>query len=445
MNKLLQGLDTRLALFELDGHARDIIKRDRKITTLHLERAVDDFLEATTIVPGISAITKQHKSLIKKLELSHLEKLLRGELDNEYLMSCQETVEQEAALGLDARMRATVGNYIFRAAIAALARKHRFSATRLLAFAQALSQLIAFDVANAMALHRQQAEEAARTRRGVIDAAISDFGGAIGEVLAAIKQASTSLTDTGSMMAHLSDNTLSCMALASSAAAETSQRVESTGKATEELSAAIQHIGEEAARGLQIANSAVGDTQRAQQAIHSLNDAAKHINSVIGLISSIASQTNLLALNATIEAARAGNAGKGFAVVAAEVKALSHQTSQATGEISQQIAAIQEATKRSVTEIVSIAGTIGQLSSVASSIASAVEAQSTTTREIAGSIQIAAGNTASASDEIRSIEQAVSAGATAFSEITGWTARLSAGARDLETKVADFFSRVRAA
>src|SRR4029078_75745 len=53
-------------------------------------------------------------------------------------------------------------------------------------------------------------------------------------------------------------------------------------------------------------------------------------------------------------AGRTGEAVKGVAVVAAEVKALANQTSRATEEISQQVAAIQEATKGAVNEIGSI-------------------------------------------------------------------------------------------
>jgi methyl-accepting chemotaxis protein len=166
---------------------------------------------------------------------------------------------------------------------------------------------------------------------------------------------------------------------------------------------------------------------------------------VIGLISTIALQTNLLALNATIEAARAGAAGKGFAVVASEVKALANQTSPATEDISQQGAAIQEATKRSVDEIASIARTIDELTLVATSIATAVQQQAATTREIAGSIHTAAGNTARVSGEIGSVEQAAGRNVAAVGEISGWTARLSTGARNLETKVAAFFASARAA
>jgi methyl-accepting chemotaxis protein len=127
------------------------------------------------------------------------------------------------------------------------------------------------------------------------------------------------------------------------------------------------------------------------------------------------------------------------------VKTLANQTSRATGDISQQVAAIQEATKRSVEEISSIAQTIGKLTTVSTSIASAVQEQSMTTRGIAESIHNAAGHTARASVEINSVDEAVTRGVAAVDDIATWTDRLTARANDLEMKVATFFSRVRAA
>ena len=75
----------------------------------------------------------------------------------------------------------------------------------------------------------------------------------------------------------------------------------------------------------------------------------------------------------------------------------------------------------------------------------AVEQQNATTHEIAASIQDAATNTAQASVECRSVEDAAGRNVAALSDIAGWTARLSSRADDLQAKVAEFFSRVRAA
>lgn len=64
------------------------------------------------------------------------------------------------------------------------------------------------------------------------------------------------------------------------------------------------------------------------------------MESIVELISNVASQTSLLALNASIEAARAGEAGRGFAVVASEISNLASQTQTATEDINNLISNI---------------------------------------------------------------------------------------------------------
>ena len=59
------------------------------------------------------------------------------------------------------------------------------------------------------------------------------------------------------------------------------------------------------------------------------------VNSLTDDILSISAQTNLLALNASIEAARAGEAGKGFAVVADEISNLAADSREAANNIQQ--------------------------------------------------------------------------------------------------------------
>ena len=153
---------------------------------------------------------------------------------------------------------------MLKAALDALARKYWYSGAKVAERGRIISQAISFDVANAMTLHRQAAEQANAARRSAIDEAIGDFAGAIGEVVEAIKETSASLSTTSSALNQVADDTpAQRMASASSASAETTQRMSATVAATEALSGIDQRDRPAIdPRGLSMAQSAVADAER---------------------------------------------------------------------------------------------------------------------------------------------------------------------------------------
>ena len=116
--------------------------------------------------------------------------------------------------------------------------------------------------------------------------------------------------------------------------------LEETASSMEELTSTVKQNADSAFQANQLAASASdvavkGGAVVAEvvQTMGSINESAKKIVDIIGVIDSIAFQTNILALNAAVEAARAGEQGKGFAVVATEVRQLAQRSAAAAKEI----------------------------------------------------------------------------------------------------------------
>lgn len=126
----------------------------------------------------------------------------------------------------------------------------------------------------------------------------------------------------------------------SSRTEEQASSLEETAASMEELTTTVKQNADNALQANQLASSASdvavkGGAVVAEvvQTMDSINESAKKISDIIGVIDGIAFQTNILALNAAVEAARAGEQGRGFAVVASEVRVLAQRSAAAAKEI----------------------------------------------------------------------------------------------------------------
>jgi len=127
-----------------------------------------------------------------------------------------------------------------------------------------------------------------------------------------------------------------------------------SASAMEEISASLKNVEQNAAVSHKVSKQvtaqadegravvsetveALAEIQRAvdfsYKGILRLSENSSRIDSIISVINDITKKTNLLALNASIIAAQAGEYGKSFGVVADEIRNLSLQTGQSTGEI----------------------------------------------------------------------------------------------------------------
>jgi len=132
------------------------------------------------------------------------------------------------------------------------------------------------------------------------------------------------------------------------------ESIEKSVSAMEEIHASIRNVERNAAVSHEISQQAAQQSDRGREGVGETIDAlaeiqksvelsfdgimrlssnSGRISSIVKVIKDITKKTNLLALNASIIAAQAGEFGKDFGVVADEMRALSHQTGQITGEI----------------------------------------------------------------------------------------------------------------
>ncbi|MEC9346507.1 MAG: methyl-accepting chemotaxis protein [Pseudomonadota bacterium] len=155
----------------------------------------------------------------------------------------------------------------------------------------------------------------------------------LAQIVADVQQAATELSHTA---AEISSGSMDLSRRTEQQAAS----LEETAASMEELAATVRANAKNARKASELSGAARSQAAEggrvvteAVAAMNPIEESAKKISDIIGIVGEIAFQTNLLALNAAVEAARAGEAGKGFAVVASEVRTLAERTSEAAKDI----------------------------------------------------------------------------------------------------------------
>lgn len=175
----------------------------------------------------------------------------------------------------------------------------------------------------------------------------ADYSGTFGDLKNYCNETTESLTTMLSEIRGAADMIFTASSEIAQGNADLSSRteqqaanLEETASSMEELTSTVKLNADNAKQANVLAEQAstvaVDGGALIQQVVttmNAINESARKISDIIGVIDGIAFQTNILALNAAVEAARAGDQGRGFAVVASEVRTLAQRSANAAKDI----------------------------------------------------------------------------------------------------------------
>lgn len=162
---------------------------------------------------------------------------------------------------------------------------------------------------------------------------MTELGASVGETRTAMQEVSSGTNETAESVQSQLGKT-----------EDIQKHIENMAQITEQIAGHMKQANQDVQSGKNDMNILLKQAEASDHAgreavedMKVLEEYTENMQSIIDLITSVASQTSLLALNASIEAARAGDAGRGFAVVASEISNLANQTQSATVNITKVI------------------------------------------------------------------------------------------------------------
>jgi methyl-accepting chemotaxis protein len=193
---------------------------------------------------------------------------------------------------------------------------------------------------------------------GAVSDAINMMTGSTARALREVNTISAQVSDSSGRVKQRSDNVYKLADEASNQANAASAELSTTASALRQIGEQAQGAGREAERALVTTNEAMAvvratvegitnsrdQIRETEKRVKRLAERSQEISSAVNIIGQIAERTSVLALNASMQAVAAGEAGRGFAVVADEVKRLAENAREATQQIAGLVSAIQSDT-----------------------------------------------------------------------------------------------------
>jgi len=438
-----QDRQTRMRFMRIDDGTGERLREFWKVVQPALPELLEGFYQHVTREPQLARLIGSDIPRLKSAQGSHWGRLFNGRFDHEYMQGVRSIGLIHNKIGLEPRWYIGGYNYVLSQLSVIAVRHYRWKPHHLAATLTALNCAVMLDMDIAISVYQEAMLAERQRQQEKISGAIRDFDGQMKVVLRSLGDSATNLQNAASTLAANAEQSTKQSAAVAGGSEEASANVQAVASATEQLTSSVREIGRQVTESTRISGKAVEQASQSGASMQGLAEAAQRIGAVVELINNIAGQTNLLALNATIEAARAGDAGRGFAVVASEVKALAEQTAKATDEISQQVLAIQTATRQSLGSIQEIGTTIAAVNEIATAIAAAVEQQGMATAEISRNVQEAARGTHEVSSNVAGVNQAAAETGQTATRMLGAANELSQQSDTLRTSVEGFFDAIR--
>lgn len=309
-----------LLQMELIGLGEEDMKRlvsFQHVVSLHIEEITDIFYDKILAVPELKTLIEQRSSVtkLKGIVGKYLVSMFDGELTRKTIEQKRQLAQIHFRMGLDPKWYMGTFQQIQENIIRLLVEDETIH-TKPLVIATVVSRWINFEMQIVLEEYEKENQRLINEQYNIVKEELKNSISAISGKLANLTEA------TSRQMTDVEQTTVLL------------------GRHISENSEAVKRVAERSEMGQLYMNQLEKETEKMLQQIQevtsyttNLVEASGKIESILGIVQSIADQTNLLALNASIEAARAGEYGKGFAVVAQEVRKLAEQSKQSVSHI----------------------------------------------------------------------------------------------------------------